>query len=101
MATPRARLLVSSLALIVASAFAVGTVSAHDPNEKKDHAAMEHGKMDNMHMMPATVDAIDPKTGMVEVTAEGMKLKLHFPPASLANVKVGDKITVHLGFSKS
>lgn len=100
MATPRSRLMLSSLALAVAAAFAVGTASAHDPNEKKDHAAMEHGKMDNMHMMPATVDAVDAKTGMVEVTSDGMKLKLHFPPASLANVKVGDKITVHLGFTK-
>ena len=56
--------------------------------------------MDNMHTMAAKVDAIDHKTGLVDVTSSGMKLKLHFPPASLANVNAGDTITLHLGFTK-
>jgi hypothetical protein len=56
--------------------------------------------MDNMHTMPAKVDAIDHKTGLVDVTSSGMKLKLHFPPPSLANVNTGDTITLHLGFTK-
>ena len=58
------------------------------------------GNMMGMHMMPATVTAIDTKTGLVDVTAGSMALKLHFPPASLAALKEGDKITLHLGFSK-
>lgn len=58
------------------------------------------GDMMGMHMMPATVTAIDTKTGLVDVTAGSMALKLHFPPASLASLKAGDKITLHLGFSK-
>ena len=58
------------------------------------------GNMMGMHMMPATVNAIDTKTGLVDVTAGTMALKLHFPPASLASLKEGDKITLHLGFSK-
>ena len=58
------------------------------------------GNMMGMHMMPATVTAIDTKTGLVDVTAGNMALKLHFPPASLASLKNGDKITLHLGFSK-
>lgn len=58
------------------------------------------GNMMGMHMMPATVTAIDSKTGLVDVLAGNMALKLHFPPASLAGVKSGDKITLHLGFSK-
>ena len=58
------------------------------------------GGMMGMHMMPATVTAIDTKTGLVDVTAGSMALKLHFPPASLASLKAGDKITLHLGFSK-
>ncbi|UGB39532.1 hypothetical protein [Frateuria soli] len=61
---------------------------------------MGRGNMMGMHAMPATVDSVDQQTGMVEVTAEGMKLKLHFPPSALANLKAGDKITVHMGFSK-
>ncbi|WP_266171864.1 hypothetical protein [Dyella subtropica] len=53
-----------------------------------------------MHTMPATVSATDPKTGIVDVTAGGMALKVHFPPAAMASLKAGDKIVLHLGFSK-
>lgn len=55
----------------------------------------------SMHTMPATVTSVDQKTGLVEVNSEGMSLKLHFPPASLANLKSGDKITLHMGFTKA
>ena len=60
-------------------------------------------KMDNMmgmHAMAATVTAVDSRTGLVDVTTGGMALKVHFPPASLANVKAGDAITLHLAFTK-
>ena len=75
----------------------------------QDHAGMampgrqgmEMGNMMGQHMMPVTVTAIDNKTGLVDVTAGNMALKLHFPPPSLAAVKVGDKISVHLAFHKS
>lgn len=59
-----------------------------------------HHAMQGMHAMPATVTSVDAKTGIVEVDAAGMNLKLHFPPASVANLKAGDKITLHMGFSK-
>jgi hypothetical protein len=60
-------------------------------------------KMDNMmgmHDMAATVTSVDSKTGLVDVNAGGMALKVHFPSASLANVKAGDSITLHLAFTK-
>lgn len=56
--------------------------------------------MAGMHMMAATVTAVNKTTGAVSVNAGGMTLNVHFPAASLANVNVGDKITVHLGFTK-
>jgi hypothetical protein len=59
-----------------------------------------HKNMMGMHAMPATVNSVDQQTGMVEATSEGMTLKVHFPASSLANLKVGDKITLHMGFSK-
>ena len=59
------------------------------------------GNMLGMHVMAVTVTALDAKTGLVDVTTGGMALKLHFPPASLADVKVGDKLSVHMAFSKS
>jgi hypothetical protein len=61
---------------------------------------MSMQNMKGMHMMPATVTAIDATTGLTDVDAGGMKLRLHFPPASLADVKAGDKITLHLSFTK-
>ncbi|MCE5232282.1 MAG: hypothetical protein ABFC67_06375 [Mizugakiibacter sp.] len=60
---------------------------------------MQH-KMMGMHMMPATVTAVNASTGVVDVTTEGMALKVHFPPSTMANLKAGDKITLHMGFSK-
>jgi hypothetical protein len=59
-----------------------------------------HGNMMGMHKMPATVTAADAKTGVVDVTTAGMALKVHFPPDAMANLKAGDKITLHMGFSK-
>lgn len=56
------------------------------------------GQMMGMHTMSATVTSVDMNTGILEVTSEGMKLRLDFPPASLATVKVGDKIMLHMGF---
>jgi hypothetical protein len=53
-----------------------------------------------MHAMPATVSAVDTHTGVVDVTSEGMALKVHFPPAAVADLKAGDAITLHMGYSK-
>jgi hypothetical protein len=54
----------------------------------------------SMHKMPATVTSVDSTTGIVEVTSEGMSLRVHFPPGSVADLKAGDKITLHMGYSK-
>ncbi len=58
------------------------------------------GGMMGMHTMPATVASVDAKTGIVKADAAGMSLVLHFPPSSVAQLKAGDKITLHMGFSK-
>lgn len=89
---------------IVASAIllAGATAWAHDSSSMQG-MNMPGMKMDNMmgmHDMSATVNSVDFKTGLVDVTAGGMALKVHFPPASLANVKAGDSITLHLAFTK-
>lgn len=57
--------------------------------------------MHGMHNMPATVTHADPKTGIVDVTAEGMALRVHFPPASMVNLKAGDKIGLYMGYSQA
>ena len=71
-----------------------GTPPSHDMGN------MDMSKMPSMHTMPATVSSVDTKTGVVEVNSGGMSLKVHFPPASVADLKAGDKITLHMGFSK-
>lgn len=68
---------------------------------QKDMAAHDMmNKNPSMHTMPATVNSVDTKTGIVDVTAGGMSLKVHFPPTSVADLKSGDQITLHMGFSK-
>lgn len=62
---------------------------------------MMGGQMMGMHVMAVTVTGLDAKTGLIDASAGNMALKLHFPPASLAGVKVGDKLSVHLSFTKS
>jgi hypothetical protein len=52
------------------------------------------------HDMPGTVTSVDHKTGMVQVESEKMKLKVHFPAETIADLKKGDKITLHLGYTK-
>lgn len=98
-----------ALALTLTSAVAM---AAQDSPPKQDSMGAMHGQqgmegmkemhanMQGMHKMPATVSAVDTKTGVVDVTAGGMALKVHFPPASVANLKAGDQITLHLAFSK-
>jgi hypothetical protein len=61
---------------------------------------MDMKNMMGTHTMPATVTAVDTKTGLLDVTSEGMALRVHFPPTALVNVRAGDKITLHLGFMK-
>jgi hypothetical protein len=61
---------------------------------------MMGGRMRGMHAMTVTVTALDAKTGLIDASSGNMVLKLHFPPTALEGVKVGDKLSVHLGFNK-
>jgi hypothetical protein len=88
----------SILAIITTPVLAQGQNMGNMPGMNMSGMSMQ--TMDGMHMMPATVTAIDSATGLTDVDAGGMKLRLHFPPAALANIKAGDKITLHLGFTK-
>jgi hypothetical protein len=102
-----------TLGLTVALALACGITGAfgqdakappeHDMSSmgQKDMAAHDMmAKNPSMHTMPATVNSVDTKTGIVDVTTGGMSLKVHFPPTSVADLKSGDQITLHMGFSK-
>jgi len=80
------------------SSSSMGSMMGGMHGGKSGMKAMHH--MMGMHAMPATVTSVDTKTGIVEADAGGMNLKVHFPPSSVADLKAGDKITLHMGYSK-
>lgn len=92
----------SAAALLAAPALAQTSGGSMSSSSMSSMGKSAHSMQSNpsMHAMPATVTSVDAKTGMVEVTSEGMALKLHFPAATLTKLKSGDKITVHMGFTK-
>lgn len=74
---------------------ATGVHLTHTP--KTDAMANMHG----MHTMPATVTHADPKTGIVDVMTDGMALRVHFPPATMATLKAGDKIGLYMAYTQA
>jgi hypothetical protein len=94
----------ASLAIASILAFAATPVLAQGQNMDNmpgmNMPGMNMQNMLGMHMMAATVTAVDAGTGVTDVDAGGLKLRVHFPPASLAGIKAGDKITLHLSFTK-
>ena len=97
---------------VAAFACAVGTAYAQVDNPPRStapeaaktqehHTAMaDMSSMSGMHDMPATVTSVDHGSGIVEVESGNMKLKVHFPSSAIADLKKGDKITLHMGYSR-
>lgn len=52
------------------------------------------------HSMSGTVTDIDHQTGKLSLDTGVGELDLHFPPPALKDVKEGDQLTVHLGFTR-
>jgi hypothetical protein len=80
---------------------AVGVASAGGapatPAKPAARATVVLGK----HTMPGKVTKVDHHSGMVDVDSYGMHLVVHFPPRSIAGLKTGDPIVLHLGYSKA
>lgn len=72
------------------------------PMRNMQHMQRLHGTqyVKGSHRMPATVTSADPATGLVKVDSLGMALVVHFPPSAMKDLKPGDKITLHLGYSQ-
>ena len=93
------------MAATAASAQDTGSMSPAPASSSMGHMGTMQHKMHresngSMHKMPASVTSVDTGTGVVGVDAGGMALTVHFPPKSVANLKVGDKITLHMGYTK-
>jgi hypothetical protein len=56
--------------------------------------------MAGSHSMTGKVDKIDHAKGTLTLKHGAADMLLHFPPAAIKDLKNGDTITVHLGFSK-
>lgn len=91
-----------TIALSTVLVFSALPAYAHDEKAdgktKMENMSMSH--MMGMHEMVAKVTAINAKTGLIDVDSAGLKQHLHFPPTSLAGLNVGDKITLHLSYTK-
>lgn len=84
------------LALAVSLPVAAGS---HKESEGKGKSAESMGVM-GKHAMTGSVESIDHQQGWVDLkTGVGM-LRLHYPPAALKGVSVGDTITADLAFRK-
>ena len=55
--------------------------------------------MKGRHTMDGRVTKVDAKRGWVDVKTPEGRMKLHFPPPALDNVKKGDRVTVELGMA--
>jgi hypothetical protein len=49
------------------------------------------------HDMKGRVTKVDHRTGMVELTAGSLELRLHFPPPAIQGLDEGDTLFVRLG----
>lgn len=75
-----------ALASLIALTSLFGTASAQAPM--------------GAHTMDGQVTKVDAKKGWVDIKTPEGRMKLHFPPAALADVKAGDSVTVELGMKK-
>ena len=98
----RTPLTATAAALLATLALPPSYAADNQPGDSATPAAGKapaKGKATGMHSMIGEVEDLDKETGMLELnTAEG-PLKLHFPPKSLARIKKGDELQIHLGFT--
>jgi hypothetical protein len=66
--------------------------------------AAEPGHLEHpmgQHIMSGTITKIDHQKGTLSIHTAEAPLDLHFPPSAIADLKVGDKVSVQLAISKS
>lgn len=89
-------LIILSLSPVV-SADEYGKASSQSWDDKgMDNMPMPMGK----HDMSVTVESVDHKTGFMKLKSGPGEMTIHFPPPAVKELKKGDKIKVHLSFTK-
>ena len=90
------------VAALAATCVLAGQGLAQSPARPEPSAsATKPSAADTMghHTMDGEVTKVDAKKGWVDVKTPEGRMKLHFPPAALASVKKGDRVTVELGMT--
>lgn len=64
-------------------------------------AAMTRAEQASTHTVDGEVTKVDADKGWVDIKMADGRMKLHFPPATLQNVKTGDRVSVELGLTKT
>jgi len=62
---------------------------------------MTSDSMADHHAVEGEVTKVDADKGWMDVKTSDGRMKVHFPPAALENVKVGDRVTLELGLTRS
>lgn len=63
-------------------------------------ASAQTAPMAGTQAIDGEVTKVDAKKGWVDIKTPEGRMKVHFPPPALDNVKVGDSVTVELGMKK-
>jgi hypothetical protein len=91
------------VAAMAATCVLTGQGLAQSPAKPEPSASpAKAGTADSMkgqHSMEGEVTKVDAKKGWVDVKTPEGRMKLHFPPAALASVKKGDRVTVEIGMT--
>lgn len=80
---------------------ATGAMGTSATSGSTSHTGMSMtGGMMGTHQMAGTVTKINHKTGKVTVNTEAGKMDVHFPSGDIQDLKKGDTINVHLGYTR-
>lgn len=85
--------------LCMSSGFATADDYGGDGAKSWSKKGMEKMMM-GRHSMSGTITDINQQTGWINLKTAAGDMKLHFPEASVKDLKSGDTISVHLSFSK-
>jgi hypothetical protein len=93
--TVTAMIILSLSPVVSADEYAQPAYQSHDDKGMND-MPMPMGK----HDMSVTVESVDHKTGFMKLKSGLGEMTIHFPAPSVKDLNKGDRIKVHLGFTK-
>jgi hypothetical protein len=85
--------------MLAAATAAVLALALASPALAAEPSQLEHPM--GQHIMSGTITRIDHQKGTLSIRTAEAPLDLHFPPSAIADMKVGDRVSVQLAISKS